>query len=93
MKECRAPNDSDREVQRTSDLTFGEYIRLLQKEDRWEKLQLLIDRGSFIKRLEEIRDIRNDVMHFDPDGISEEDLQVLRDFTLFLQSIGSIVLG
>jgi len=66
---------------------------LLQKEDRWEKLQLLIDRGSFIKRLEEIRDIRNDVMHFDPDGISEEDLQVLRDFTLFLQSIGSIVLG
>jgi predicted transcriptional regulator len=58
LKECRDPNDSDREVQRTSDLTFGEYIRLLQKPDRWEKTQIGIHGVSFIKRLEEVRDTK-----------------------------------
>jgi predicted transcriptional regulator len=87
LKECRDPNDAKRDILNAFDLTFGEYIRLLQKPDRWSRLALRLDRTTFIKRLEDIRDIRNDVMHFDPDGISEDDLQILRDFTLFLQTV------
>ena len=49
------------------DMNFGEYIALLEKPDNWKKLELQLDRRSFIDQL--IRcGIRNDVMHFDPMG-------------------------
>ena len=73
-----------------SDLTFGEYRRLLEKPSNWEKLSLAIDRKEFIGRLEEVRRIRNDVMHFDPDGIPETDLEVLRKFVTFLRRLATM---
>ena len=48
-------------------------IRLLQNPDHWGRLGLKMDRATFTKRLDEIREIRNDVMHFHPDGISDHD--------------------
>lgn len=57
------------------DLTFGEYIRLLERNDSWSKLGLRIDRKLFIGNLDKVRQIRNDVMHFDPDGIEEEKIR------------------
>ena len=39
---------------------------------------------ALTKRLDEVRRIRNDVMHFDPDGIAEKDLDTLRRFDQFL---------
>ena len=69
------------------DLSFGEYIHLLEREDSWSKIQLPIDRKSFIEQPENVRRIRNDVMHFDPDGITPEDLKVLRKFVVFLQKL------
>jgi CBS domain-containing protein len=69
------------------DLSFGEYIHLLEREDSWSKIQLPIDRKSFIEQLENVRRIRNDLMHFDPDGITPEDLKVLRKFVVFLQKL------
>lgn len=73
------------------DLTFGEYIRLLQNSDNWAKLALPIDRALFCADLDAVRLIRNDVTHFDPDGVTSEDLERLRDFKAFLQNIGKIV--
>ena len=84
------PSDSHRSVERVSDLTFGEYRRLLEKPSNWEKLSLAIDRKEFIGRLEEVRRIRNDVMHFDPDGIPETDLEVLRKFVTFLRRLATM---
>jgi hypothetical protein len=40
--------------------------------------------------LDQVRDIRNDVMHFDPDGIPPDDLERLREFARFLQRLQSI---
>jgi hypothetical protein len=40
-----------------------------------------------LKELDEVRRIRNDVMHFDPDGIGDGDLAVLRKFVLFLRRL------
>jgi hypothetical protein len=37
--------------------------------------------------LNKVREIRNDVMHFDPDGIPPADLEQLRDFAHFLQRL------
>lgn len=81
------PNDSERAIEGIADLTFGQYIRLLQDEKRWAKIGLKIDRKYFTKRLDEIRQIRNDVMHFDPEGIEESDLALLREFAQFLKKL------
>jgi predicted transcriptional regulator len=87
IEEAKDPTDSERKIQAVSDLTFGEYKRLLENPEMWSKLRLQLDRSIFIKLLECIRKIRNDVMHFDPDGIEESDLTVLRDFVKFLRNL------
>lgn len=79
LKETLDPSDESREVEAISDLTFGEYIRLLEKPENWQNLKLSLDRAFFTKRLDEVRRIRNDVMHFHPNGVSETDLETLRE--------------
>jgi CBS domain-containing protein len=82
--------DAERSVESAADLTFGEYKRLLEDTKRWAALNLDIDRGVFIQRLDRVREIRNDVMHFDPDGIEDESLLTLRDFSRFLRTLQTI---
>ena len=54
------------------------------------KLKLAIDRKEFISRLDKIREIRNDIMHFDPQGVDPESLHALREFTRFLKELRRI---
>jgi hypothetical protein len=77
----------NRTVESVADLTFGEYVRLLEREDNWATLGLSLDRRTFVELLHEIRKIRNDVMHFHPDGIGDEDLEKLRNCTRFFQAL------
>lgn len=63
--------DQERKLEHIDDLTFGDYIRIIEKSEHWEKLNLSLDRSHFIKQLEKIRNIRNDIMHFNPEGITE----------------------
>jgi CBS domain-containing protein len=93
LRDARNPADGSREVNDVSDLTLGEYIRLVENPDRWEKLRLRVDRAHFVKELEDIARIRNDVMHFDPDGIGPGDLDQLRRFAEFLQKLREIRSG
>jgi hypothetical protein len=86
----RAPDAQNREVHSVADLTFGEYIRLLERPESWEQLRLTIDRVQFCKDLDNVRKIRNDVTHFDPDGITPEDLDTLRKFTRYLKELEAI---
>lgn len=90
LKAAKFPDDAEREVEGVADLTFGEYLRLVESEKQWKKLKLEIDRVEFIKRLEKIREIRNDVMHFDPDGLEDEDLNTLREFAQFLKRLRDV---
>ena len=82
----RDPSDAARKIQGPDDLAFGEYLRLLEKPERWEQFGLAIDRVGFCKDLDNIRRIRNDVMHFDSDGVLPRELDSLRDFKKFLKS-------
>ncbi len=84
------PGAPSRPILSVDDLTFGEYIRLLQKPERWAQLNLAIDRVMFCKDLDVIREIRNDITHFDPDGITDEELERLRDFKSLLETIERI---
>ena len=83
------PSDASREIGDLSDFTFGEHIRLLENPERWVALKLNIDRGTFVKHLNEVRDIRNDVMHFDPDGTAPSELERLRQFVRLLGALGT----
>jgi CBS domain-containing protein len=89
VRAVRDPGD-ERVVQSVADLTFGEYQRMLEHPDRWSKLRLNIERASFIQQLDRVREIRNEVMHFDPDGTADEDLLTLRRFVRFLQMLQEI---
>jgi predicted transcriptional regulator len=76
-------------IKSLSDLTFGQYVRLLSDPDKFEKLKLNVDRALLVKQLDEVRKIRNDVMHFDPDGITVENLQLLRQTVGFFHTLSS----
>lgn len=82
-------NDPDRQktVETVDDLTFGEYIRLIEKEENWAKLTLRVDRKVFCGEMELVRKIRNDVMHFDPDGIDDTQYDQLRRFSRLLDEL------
>jgi len=84
---AKDPTDTKRVVTSVSDLTYGEYIKLLENPERWDKLNITVDRKTCLEKFESVRRIRNDVMHFDPDGIPEKDLITLREFARFLQRL------
>ena len=70
-----------------ADMTLGGYCRLLANEEHWDQLELSIDRKEFIEHLNAVREIRNDVMHFDPDGLSPKDIKKLQDVARFFASL------
>ena len=78
----------EHEVKGPDDLTFGGYCRLLERREWWDKLKLNVDRKELTGRLEKIRRIRNDVMHFSPDGIESVDVKLLEQTAEFLRQLG-----
>ncbi|NOR44523.1 MAG: CBS domain-containing protein [Candidatus Delongbacteria bacterium] len=80
------------EIEYIDDLSFGDYIRIIENPDNWECLNLSIERSLFIKQLDKIREIRNDIMHFDPEGITSEQKQDLLNMANFLTEIRRIQL-
>lgn len=90
LEEAKAPGDDSRTIESQSDLTLGEYVRLIEPEKRWKKLKIEIDRVEFLQRLNRVREVRNDVMHFDPDGLSPDDLAFLREFAQFLKRLRDV---
>lgn len=87
---AKAPGDDGRNIASVNDLTFGEYQRLLETPDMWNRLGLRIDRAEFVERLKNVRDIRNDVMHFEPEGLDSNDLGLLREFAEFLKRLRDV---
>jgi hypothetical protein len=90
--ELRAQIDS-RDSERVStgktveDLTFGELIRSLGTPTIWSRTGLGLDRALFVENLDEVRRIRNKVMHFHPDGISPSDRAMLGKVRRMLQAL------
>lgn len=93
LEGAKNPGDTARAIASVSDLTFGEYLRLLEVPSQWAKLGLPVDQGVFVEQLERVRRIRNDIMHFDPDGAAPDDLDALRHFVRFMQGLRSIGLA
>tara|TARA_R110000868_G_scaffold7112_4_gene38878 strand:- start:4515 stop:5570 length:1056 start_codon:yes stop_codon:yes gene_type:complete len=88
-------NDPERKERVTgvADLNFGEYMRILENDENWAKLNLVVDRATFIKEMDKVREVRNDVVHFDPDGIEEDQFLQLRKFSHFLTRLERLSAG
>jgi len=74
-------------------LSFGHYIRLFQRSDIWVKLNLKIDQKSLVSQLDEVREIRNDVMHFSPDPMGPDQREALKNASSFMQTIFKLFLA
>ena len=81
------PEQPNRNIQSSSDLTFGEYLRLMENPANWDKLQLPLERSHIVNQLEIIRKIRNEVMHFDPDPLDDQSIDALRSSARFLSGL------
>lgn len=90
LEKGKDERDIERPIESVANLNFGEYIRLCQNPDIWEKLSLVIDRKTFCYHLDTIREIRNNIMHFDPDGLEFESLEKLRNFVRLLQTLRNL---
>jgi predicted transcriptional regulator len=92
LKAARDSADTNRKVESAANLGFGEYLRLLENPDNWSKLKLPLDRVVFTRTLNEVRGIRNDVMHFDPDGIDDDAQKTLRRFAAFMERLDKLAM-
>lgn len=79
--------NNEKEIEFIDDLSFGDYIFILSNPLNWDKLNLKIEICNFIKHLDKIRIIRNDVMHFDPEGIPKEQTKDVLKIANFLNKL------
>lgn len=71
--ERTAEHTVDREVRGVDDLTFGQYHQLLASDEHWQRLGVDLDKKEFRRLLDEVRRIRNDIMHFSADAIEDHE--------------------
>jgi CBS domain-containing protein len=82
--------DDVRGIQSHDDLTFGDYQRMLEESGRFSSLEWPLDRSTFITRLDEIREMRNSVAHFEPDPLDPDDVASLRNFLNLLRDLRAL---
>jgi CBS domain-containing protein len=70
-----------------SDLSFGEIRMAFARAHIWEEFQLNLDQKTIVESLTKVNTIRNKVMHFHPDGISDEDRELLGRMRAFFQAL------
>ena len=69
------------------DLTLGELIMSFEADNMWSKVGLKFDKATFTIRLHGVREIRNKVMHFSPDGLPPEDVSKLKETRELLEKL------
>ncbi len=80
--------DGSRKIGSFDDLSMGDYQRVLENPDLWDKLGWPLERSVFVRRLNELREIRNDVMHFNPDPLPLAAVNKLRHAINVLREYG-----
>ena len=87
MQEALPTSRGGQAVSGPEDLTLGGYCQLLGQEELWNRLNLNLDRKEFVKQLHWVREKRNDIMHFDPEGIEPEDIMKLENLAMFFRNL------
>lgn len=87
MAEARDPRDDRRQIGSAADLSFGEYIRLIEARENWNRLTLPLDRRVFVKLLRDVKGVRNEIMHFSPDDLSSDNLDKIEKLRKLLEQL------
>ena len=87
LRKSSLNQEDKKSIEGLADMTFGDYVRLLQNPNNWSRLNLPVDKGAFTKHLDRVREIRNDVMHFDPDGLEPEHEMTIQDLARFFRDL------
>ena len=69
-------------------MTMGDYQQVLASTECWMELGWPLDRGTFVKRIDELRRIRNDITHFNPDPAPEDTVDKLRHMLNVIRMFG-----
>ena len=78
----------DSPVQSYDELTMGDYQRVLESANLWVALGWPLDRSIFTERLSVLREVRNDLVHFNPDPIPEHTVRQIRHMIQLLRKYG-----
>ena len=87
VNELNEVSNGEKQVNGPDDLTFGSYCRLLQNNDFWNRLGLEANRKEFVKQLDLIREIRNNIMHFSLEENDSERIEELKNSAQFLRDL------
>ena len=71
-------------------MTMGDYQKVLGDPGVWAALGWPLHRSAFIERLDEIRRIRNQIMHFNPDFEPDGTIDKLRKLNALLRRYGEL---
>ena len=64
---------------------MGDYRNALANPSLWDRLDWPLERKAFIARLEELNDVRNNVMHFNPDPVPALAAEQIRALTRLIR--------
>jgi restriction system protein len=87
IAEIKAASPRPNRITSAADLTLGNYEHLLRDAGNWRRMCWQVDHNLFIRLLLEVRDIRNDLIHFTPDPFTAEQLQKIGGFVDLLRAV------
>ena len=78
--------NTQKPISSLDDLTFGQYLEILKDTENWKLLNFPnVDKETFLGQLNKVREIRNDVMHFNMDEEdSANNMATLKETTDFI---------
>ncbi|MFC9605053.1 CBS domain-containing protein [Streptomyces niveus] len=70
-------------------LSYGDYQQVLSSQRQWDRLGWPLDRKAFTDRLNALREVRNELMHFnDKDKVGDAAIPMLRNMIELLREYG-----
>lgn len=70
-----------------NEMTFGDYVRFFRQDNIWTHLGWQIDCRLFTGKLDQIREVRNEIMHFRPDPLTATQRQRLEEFAGWMRHL------
>lgn len=71
----------------TDDMMFGQYCYLLRDTEKWHRMGWELDCEMFTSDLDDVRKIRNHIMHFGAQPLTNEQEQQLRSFVIIMRHL------
>ncbi|MEV5828461.1 CBS domain-containing protein [Spirillospora sp. NPDC052242] len=86
VEELRAASGNNR-AESPDDLTVWQIQQVFAKPDRWALLNWGLPQDDFVRRLDAVRKIRNEVAHFRPDPLTDDQLNQVTVFAGLVKNL------